>query len=81
MKKKESMVKLFFKYSIPSVFAMWVYSLYTMVDGIFIGRYVGPLGLASVNLTMPLINFIFAVGIMIAIGSSTLMAINYGGED
>lgn len=81
MEKKENMVKLFFKYSIPSVFAMWVYSLYTMVDGIFIGRYVGPLGLASVNLTMPLINFLFAVGIMIAIGSSTLMAISYGAGD
>lgn len=81
MKKKENMAKLFFRYSIPSIFAMWVYSLYTMVDGVFIGRYVGPLGLASVNLTMPLINFMFAMGIMIAIGSSTLMAISYGAGD
>ncbi len=79
--KEKNMLKLFFRYSIPSVFAMWIYSLYTMVDGIFIGRYVGAEGLAGVNLTMPLINFIFAVGIMVAIGSSTLMAIKFGAED
>ena len=79
--KNQNMFKLFFKYSIPSVCAMWIYSFYTMVDGIFIGRFVGPLGLAGVNLTMPLINFIFAVGIMIAIGSSTLMAIKFGAGD
>ncbi|MBC2850233.1 hypothetical protein H5J22_02035 [Cetobacterium sp. 8H] len=79
--KNKNMLKTFFNYSIPSVFAMWIYSLYTMVDGIFIGKYVGPLGLAGVNLTMPLINFIFAIGIMIAIGSSTLIAIKYGAGD
>ena len=78
MNNNNSILKTFFKYSIPSVFAMWIYSLYTMVDGIFIGRYVGPLGLAGVNLTMPLINFVFAVGIMIAVGSSTHMAIKFG---
>lgn len=52
-----------------------------MVDGIFIGKYVGPLGLAGVNITMPLINFTFAIGIMIAVGSSTLIAIHYGAGD
>lgn len=52
-----------------------------MVDGIFIGKYVGPLGLAGVNITMPLINFTFAVGIMIAVGSSTMIAIHFGEGD
>lgn len=79
--REENLLKKFLRYSIPSVFAMWIYSLYTMIDGIFIGRYVGALALAGVNLAMPLINFIFAVGIMIAVGSSTLMAINYGADD
>jgi Na+-driven multidrug efflux pump len=57
---------------------MWVYSLYTMVDGIFVSRGVGPLALASVNLSMPFINFIFATSIFFATGASTLIAINLG---
>jgi putative MATE family efflux protein len=72
------MVKTFFKYGIPSVISMWMFSLYTMIDGIFIGNFVGPMGLAGVNITMPFINFIFAIGVMTAVGSSTLMSINYG---
>lgn len=58
-----------------------MFTIYTMVDGIFIGKYVGPLGLAGVNITMPLINFTFAVGIMIAVGSSTMIAIHFGEGD
>lgn len=42
---------------------------------------IGALGLAGVNITMPLINLTFAIGIMIAIGSSTMIAIHYGEGD
>ena len=31
----------FFHYVMPSVAAMWVYTIYTMVDGIFVARGVG----------------------------------------
>ncbi|MEG0296187.1 MAG: MATE family efflux transporter [Clostridium sp.] len=70
--------KKFIKYLLPSVAAMWVYSIYTMVDGIFVGRGVGPTALASVNIAMPFINFIFAASILFATGASTLIAINLG---
>lgn len=78
MKQNKNILKTILRYTIPSVVSMWVFTIYTMVDGIFIGRYVGPLGLAGVNITMPLINLTFAIGIMIAVGSSTLIAIHYG---
>lgn len=81
MKQDKNILKTILKYTIPSVVSMWVFTIYTMVDGIFIGRYVGPLGLAGVNITMPLINLTFAIGIMIAVGSSTLIAIHYGEGD
>lgn len=41
------------KYIIPSVTAMWVYTIYTMVDGMFVSNGVGPNALAAVNLCMP----------------------------
>lgn len=78
MKYEKTVFKTILRYAIPSVVSMWIFTLYTMVDGIFIGKYVGALGLAGVNITMPLINLTFAIGIMIAIGSSTMIAIHYG---
>lgn len=81
MKYEKTVFKTILRYAIPSVISMWIFTLYTMVDGIFIGKYVGALGLAGVNITMPLINLTFAIGIMIAIGSSTMIAIHYGEGD
>lgn len=81
MKYEKTVFKTILRYAIPSVVSMWIFTLYTMVDGIFIGKYVGTLGLAGVNITMPLINLTFAIGIMIAIGSSTMIAIHYGEGD
>lgn len=72
------MKKQFFNYVIPSVMAMWVFSIYTMVDGIFVGHGVGPTALAAVNISMPFINFIFAVSLLFTTGTSTLVAIKLG---
>ena len=30
------LLKRFFKFVIPSIVSMWIFSLYTMVDGIFV---------------------------------------------
>lgn len=57
---------------------MCIFSVYTMVDGIFVGRGVGPEALASVNLSMPFINIIFAISIMISTGASTLISFSLG---
>ncbi len=67
-----------FKYAIPTVLSMWIFTFYTMIDGIFISRFVGEKAFAGVSLTLPLINFIFSLSIMIGVGSSTLIAIKFG---
>lgn len=81
MNQKGSVLKTILRYAIPSVVSMWIFTIYTMVDGMFIGNFVGPLGLAGVNIAMPLVNLTFAIGIMIAVGSSTVIAIHYGEGD
>ena len=68
--KKEVRCK-FFHYAIPSVMAMWVYTIYTMVDGMFVANGVGITALAAVNIAMPMINTAFALGILFAVGAST----------
>ncbi|MFL7797728.1 MATE family efflux transporter [Clostridium chauvoei] len=72
--------KKFIKYLLPSVAAMWIFSLYTMVDGIFVSRGVGPTALAAVNISMPFINFIFAISMFFSTGVSTIVSI-YLGQD
>ncbi|MEO2189534.1 MATE family efflux transporter [[Clostridium] innocuum] len=70
--------KQFFKFVIPSVVSMLVFNLYTMVDGIYVARFVGEHALSAVNISMPYVNFIFAFSILFSVGTSTIVAIFRG---
>ncbi len=50
---KTEIKRKFFSYALPSVAAMWVYTIYTMVDGMFVARGVSTTALAAVNIAMP----------------------------
>lgn len=76
--KKLYIKSKFLSYVLPSVAAMWVYTIYTMVDGIFVARGVSKTALAAVNISMPMINIAFAVGILFAVGASTKASIFKG---
>lgn len=73
-----SLKKQFFKYLVPSVTSMWIFSLYTMIDGIFVSRGVGETALAAVNIAMPFVNFIFAISMLFSTGASTIISIYIG---
>ena len=75
------MRRKFLKFVIPSVLSMWVFSLYTMVDGIFVAKGAGELALASVNISMPFINAVFSLSILFAVGTSTIAAISLGNNE
>ena len=75
------LVKQFFKFVVPSIVSMWIFSLYTMVDGVFVSRGVGEIALRAVNLSMPFTSFIFMVGILLATGTSTVISIALGKGD
>lgn len=66
------------RFAAPSIGMMIVISLYTVTDGIFIGRYAGAHALAASNIVYPAINLIFGIGIMLASGGSALVAKNLG---
>lgn len=68
----------FFRFIIPSIAAQWVFALYTMVDGIFVARGVSEVALTAVNISMPYIMALYAVSILFAVGTSTVVAIMLG---
>ena len=73
-----SLKKDFIKYIIPAVVAQWVFALYTMVDGMFVARGVSEIALAAVNLSSPFVMGLFAVSLMFAVGTSTIVAMLFG---
>lgn len=72
---------LLLQYAIPSVIAMTASSLYNITDSVFIGQGVGPLAIAGLAITFPLMNLGAAFGAMIGIGASTLMSLRLGQKD
>lgn len=72
------LLKKFFRFVIPSIISMWIFALYTMVDGLFVAHGVGNYALAAVNLSMPYTIFIFSVGLMLATGTATMISIFLG---
>jgi len=71
---------LLFKQSLPAMIGMIVMSLYFLVDSIFVGRAVGPLGLAGISITFPLHILIMAISFLIGIGMSSIISRAFGAK-
>ncbi|MFQ3229957.1 MATE family efflux transporter [Reinekea sp.] len=63
-------VSTFYRYLVPSIVGMLAMTSASLVDGIFIGNYVGVSALAAVNLIIPIIALLFGVGLMLSVGGS-----------
>ena len=67
-----------FRFALPSIVMMMFLSLYTIIDGLFVSRFVGSDALSAVNIAWPLISMINAIGIMFASGGSAIAARQMG---
>ncbi|GCD10913.1 MATE family efflux transporter [Clostridium tagluense] len=75
------MTKKFFKYAVPSAIAMFISSMYTVIDGIFVGQGVGDSALAAVNIVLPFTVLLFGLASMFAIGGGALVSKNFGANN
>ena len=66
------------RFSFPSIMMMIVSSVYTIVDGFFVSRCVGKNAFAAINLIMPILMAIGAIGFMAGTGGSALIAKTLG---
>ncbi|MDO4308641.1 MAG: MATE family efflux transporter [Eubacteriales bacterium] len=68
-------------YIVPTVFGQICFFLFTIIDGIFVGRGVGETALGAVNLCLPFVMVVNAFYMLITIGSVSVAAIRLGRHD
>ena len=71
---KDSLVKLFLSYFIPSLTAMLAMASYSTVDGIFINKKLGDDAMKAVVALWPLFPVVMSVSLMFALGASSLVS-------
>ena len=78
VKIKQNTVGMILQFSIPAIIAMVLTSLITVVDGFFIGNYVGEEGIAAVNLGLPIIYLFLSIGLMVSVGGVAIAGMSFG---
>ncbi len=74
----QSIGRLLIKYSVPAIIASVATSLYNIVDSIFIGQGVGPMAIAGLAITFPLMNLVIGFCTLIAVGGASISSIFLG---
>ncbi|TCT15408.1 putative MATE family efflux protein [Natranaerovirga pectinivora] len=78
---EEKISRLLFNLAFPSIFAMTVNALYNIVDTIFIGKWVGDLGIAGLAIAFPIQMLIMGFGQLIGIGAASAISRSLGAGD
>lgn len=66
------------KFVLPTVLMMMFTSAYGMVDGVIVSRFVGSVGLAAINIVVPLFFFVVGLSVVFATGGNALVASRLG---
>lgn len=76
-----SPTRLFFVAALPGAVSMIASSLYSVSEGLFVGRFLGSTAFAAVNLAMPLVIINYAIADLLGVGSSVPISIALGRGD
>ncbi len=68
-------------FALPTVIMMIFMSMYSIVDGIFVSRFIGTDALSATNIVYPALNLVLAVAIMLSTGGSAVVARKLGEGD
>ena len=75
------MPQLIRKMAVPAAVGFLVMNIYFIADSIFIGKFVGSMGIAAVSVVMPITFLISAIGMAIGVGGSSLISRFLGSKD
>lgn len=73
--------RLLFKLTIPMLFGNLIQNIYSIVDMIFVGNYVGMEGIAALSIVFPIQALTMGIGNMVGIGGGSLVSRLIGGSD
>ena len=73
--------KLFFVVALPGMVSMFAMSIYSIIEGAFIGQILGEGAFAAVNIAMPLVMINFSLADLVGVGSSAPISIALGRGD
>lgn len=73
--------KLFFVIALPGMISMFAMSVYSIIEGIFIGQILGEAAFAAVNIAFPLVMINFSLADLIGVGASVPISIALGKKD
>lgn len=65
----------------PTLLSSVCFFLFSVIDGVFVGRGVGVAGLGAVNLAMPFVLSINAIVMTITVGGASIIAIHIGRKE
>jgi len=74
----EPVGKLLLRFSIPAITGMLVNALYSVVDRIFIGQFVGEMALGGLSLVVPLMTISLAFAMFFGIGAANMISMRLG---
>lgn len=75
---QQKISSLFWKYALPAVVGTIVSTLYNIIDGVFIGHWVGKEALSGLGVILPIMNLTAAMGMLVGIGSASRLSISLG---
>ena len=73
--------RLFFVVAMPGMVSMFAMSVYSVIEGAFIGQLLGEGAFAAVNIAMPLVMINFSLADLVGVGASVPISIALGRGD
>ncbi|APM39492.1 MATE family efflux transporter [Clostridium kluyveri] len=73
--------KLLFRFAVPAIFSLLVGEFYNIIAIVFAGRYIGTNAIGALTVEFPIQRFFIALGLLIAVGTSTYAARIIGKKD
>ena len=78
MTENRSLLSQYSRFAMATVSSLLVFSLYSMVDALFVSWGVNEYAMSGVNLAVPYSNALFSIAVLFAVGTSTIIAIYLG---
>ncbi len=74
-------LRLFITVALPGLISMLAASIYSIIEGVFIGHILGEAAFAAVNIAMPFVMINFSLADLVGVGSSVPISIALGRKD